>query len=453
MAPQQEQALTTRRDDVLAPFREQLAKNMKSFEAALPQTVKKFLTPERLTKIVLVGLSRNPTLLSCTPQSVLRSVMDLAALGLEPCSALQQAYLVPFKNNTTTPPTMEAIPIVGYRGYVTLARRSGEIASVAAHGVHARDVFDIDLGEGTLTHKPYKPAPIDIEGKSDEELDRHFNRGQLLGVYCVARFVGGGHHMDYMTLGDVERIRRRSRARDNSPWATDYNEMAKKTVVRRASKYWPLSIEMAQAMEIEDNAERGDEQIGAGLIVFDEALPPAQEPKSTTDKVLQQLQAKSAVTPLATAPAASAAAAVVNETRSKPADEGLDEAEKRWAAEQAAKPETKTATEKPKAAKGQAKKEAPKETPKASAPPVGELAAFIVAVANATTDEELTDMFRQTGKMASADVSAARAAINARRVEIEFPDAKAATPPENGREPGSDDHLQPAGTGENDGWQ
>jgi recombination protein RecT len=255
-------------DNKLSPFRQALTVSQKHFEQALPQTVRKYLTPERMTKITLSALSRNPTLLTCSPESVLRSVMDAASLGLEPAGPLGHAYLVPFKNKKTG--RMEAQLIVGYRGYIALARRSGEIESVSANVVYARDEFEINIAEAVVEHKPYMP-----EVDSDEDGDRGVPRG----VYCLAKFVGGGRHVEFMTMADVDKIRRRSRASDSGPWVTDYEEMARKTVVRRASKYWPLSTEFAQAMEIEDAAESGE---GHAPVI--DMPPPEKKPSGLAAK-------------------------------------------------------------------------------------------------------------------------------------------------------------------------
>lgn len=235
----------------LAPFREALARSQASFAEALPATVRKYLTPERLTKITLAAISRSPQLLECTPESVLRSVMDAAALGLEPGGPLGQAYLVPFRNKGKP----EAQLIIGYRGLITLARRSGEIESVASNIVFARDRFRCDLATGTLEHEPFfAELPDGASQMSDDDIDAACDRGKPVAVYCVAKFVGGGQHVDVMTMADCEKIRRRSQsgAKNEGPWGSDYLEMCRKSCVRRSAKYWPLSIELADAMERDD---------------------------------------------------------------------------------------------------------------------------------------------------------------------------------------------------------
>lgn len=285
----QQQALTTTRPHPLIPFRDALYQRQKTFAATLPETVKKYLTPERLIKITLAALGRSPALMKCTPESVLQSVMDAAALGLEPGSPLGHAYLVPYGS--------AAQLIIGYRGLIALARRSGNIESVTANCVYSRDSLKVNLSAGEIDHSPFMPAMPTHEEMSrmtPNEIDAMLDRGRLIGVYCVAKFVGGGQHVDFMTVGDVEAIRKRSRAGNNGPWKTDYDEMARKTVVRRAAKYWPLSTELAAAMDVDGRQEPGEmraTQEMPDFQVFEGGEAPQLAPATTVaDKVLDKLK-------------------------------------------------------------------------------------------------------------------------------------------------------------------
>lgn len=262
-----DKALATREQSPLAPFRKVLASAMPSLNQALPETVRKYLTPERLTKITLAAIGRTPLLMKCSPESVARSVLDAASLGLDPAGgALGHAYLVPYRNKNGG---YDAQLIVGYRGYIALARRSGEIQSVEAHVVYEKDDFVLEYGiEPKLRHVPVLTG----------------DRGEIVAGYCIASFVGGGRHCEVMTRGEIDAIMLRSRARDNGPWKTDFAEMARKTVVRRAAKYWPLSTELARAMDMEDRAEGGDDGGDVAFAVLDGGaeLPEvdAKQPKT-----------------------------------------------------------------------------------------------------------------------------------------------------------------------------
>jgi recombination protein RecT len=213
----------------------------KSFKQAMveavPATAKKYLTPERIIRIVMCAANGNKSILACRPETIMRSVIDLVQLGLEPGGPLGQAYLVPYKD--------ECRPIVGYQGYLALARRSGEVESVFSAIIYQGDKYRIRYGNNPVVrHEPL------ISG----------DRGPAVAVYCVAKFKGGGSHLEVMTVQEVEDVRRRSRA-NNGPWSTDWGQMARKTVIRRARHYWPMSIEMATAFELDERSEFSTEPI------------------------------------------------------------------------------------------------------------------------------------------------------------------------------------------------
>lgn len=211
---------------------------------SIPETLRRTMNPSRVIKVALMNAVTNKSILKCTPKSVVNAVIQATSYGLDVGGSLGQAYIVPFRNKNLRPPfDHEATLIIGYRGFIAMARRSGEILSVAAHGVYEKDEFDMQLGDQPhIKHKPF------LGGE----------RGKLKAVYSVAEFKDGGRHSDFMTLTDVAKIRNRSRAKDSGPWVTDFDEMAKKTVVRRASKYWPLCIDLLrEAMAQEDMGEKG----------------------------------------------------------------------------------------------------------------------------------------------------------------------------------------------------
>lgn len=189
---------------------------------------------QRFTKIVVTAASKNPAILECTRESVLISVMTAAELGLEPGGALGEGYLVPYSVKGVK--TCQFIP--GYRGLISLARRSGQIVSIEAHLVREGDEFDCEFGlEPKLVHKPCMTNAIP---------------GEIKAAYAVAKIVGGGIQYEMMLKSEIDAIRKRSRAGDFGPWVSDYGEMARKTVIRRLFKYLPVSVEMARAMEIDD---------------------------------------------------------------------------------------------------------------------------------------------------------------------------------------------------------
>lgn len=207
---------------------------------ALPQ----HMTADRFARIVLTECRRTPQLLACTPASLLGAVMLSAQLGLEP-GPLGHCYLIPFR----TKGRLEVQWILGYRGMIDLARRSGRIESIVAHDVREGDEFDFEFGlDEKLRHRP---ALAD--------------RGDAIAYYALARFTGGGHAFVVLSLDDVNQYRGRSKAKDSGPWVTDYDAMAKKTCVRRLSPFLPLTVEAAHALSV-DEAIRTD--IGGDVLEF-----------------------------------------------------------------------------------------------------------------------------------------------------------------------------------------
>lgn len=208
-------------------FKQYLERSKSSIEAVMP----KHMSIERLYQIAMAAYKQTPHLSECTVSSVLSCVMKCAALGLEPSAVdgLGRAYIVPYRNGKTG--TYEATFIVGYKGMIDLARRSGELVSIEARAVHEGDLFEFEYGlDEKLRHVPA------IGGK-----------GALTHVYCVAKFKDGGHYIDVMTAEEIEAIKGRSKAKNTGPWVTDYEAMARKTVVRRAFPYLPVSVEAQSA--------------------------------------------------------------------------------------------------------------------------------------------------------------------------------------------------------------
>lgn len=195
--------------------------------AALPSV----LTPERFTRMVLSAVSSNPTLASTTPPSFLGAMMTAAQLGLEPNTPLGQAYLIPFRNNKKG--VMECQFQLGYKGLIDLAYRSGQISSIQAQVVYENDDFEYSFGlEPTLKHVP---------AKSD--------RGAPAFVYAVFRTKDGGFGFEVMSMDDVRaHARRYSKAYSSGPWQTNFEEMAKKTVLKRVLKYAPLKSDFLRGV-------------------------------------------------------------------------------------------------------------------------------------------------------------------------------------------------------------
>lgn len=213
------------------------------------------LTPEKMSRIALNELRSNDYLAKIAiqnPGSFVNAVVQAAHLGLEIGGALGQAYLVPFKGEIKMMP--------GYRGLISLARRSGEISSINAEIVYENDIFDLELGIDTkVKHKPCLTG----------------DRGEPKLVYMVAHFKDGGNHFEWMTVAEVMKIKARSSAVKSgkeTPWDTDRDEMIKKTIIRRGWKYLPMSIEMQSAEKIDSANETGKSVVIEGdSVIIDES--------------------------------------------------------------------------------------------------------------------------------------------------------------------------------------
>lgn len=217
----------------------------------------KHMTADRLARIALTEVRRVPKLAQCDQTSFLGAIMQCAQLGLEPGGALGHAYLLPFdkrkkEGNQWKTVGTEVQLIVGYRGMIDLARRSGQIISIEARVVHAKDFFEVELGlDSRLVHRP-------AWGEA--------NRGDATFAYAVAKLKDGGLQFEVMSKVEIEAIRARSKAKDSGPWVTDWEEMAKKTVIRRLFKYLPVSIEIQRAVGLDEQAEAGISQ-NNGLVI------------------------------------------------------------------------------------------------------------------------------------------------------------------------------------------
>ena len=219
-----------RRTDELAGL---LDKMKGEIQKALP----KWITPDRMLRVVLTELRTTPKLAQCESKSVLSSVMQCAQLGLEPGGVLGHAYLIPYGKTCQI--------IIGYKGLIDLARRSGEIVSISARVVHKNDAFEYSYGlEDKLEHTPASG-----------------DRGEPIYVYAVSSLRGGGHAYEVMTVEDINKIRdvvlKKAYKPEESPWTKHWGEMARKTAIRRLFKYLPVSVIPRAAHDIlHDEDER-----------------------------------------------------------------------------------------------------------------------------------------------------------------------------------------------------
>lgn len=221
--------------DGAAGMKAYIAKMQGEVAKALPSVI----TPERFTRIVTSALSTTPELARTTPQSFLGAMMTAAQLGLEPNTPLGQAYLLPYRNKGT----LECQFQLGYKGLIDLAYRSGEVSIIQAHEVRENDEFNFEFGlEPKLTHKP---AVRD--------------RGEVLCYYAMFRTKDGGFGFEVMTRDEIQQHAAKYSKSYNSgfsPWSTNFDEMAKKTVLKRVLKYAPLKSDFVRGVASDETIKR-----------------------------------------------------------------------------------------------------------------------------------------------------------------------------------------------------
>lgn len=249
----------------------------KMFETSKDQiklALPRHMTADRLLRVAMTSIQRTPKLLDCTQQSLIACIMTSAQLGLEPDGVTGQAYLIPYGTTCTLIP--------GYQGLLSLARRSGEISTITAEVVYEKDTYKIVKGlSPVLEHTPYSQS----------------DPGALIAVYAVAKLKDGGVQFKWMWRWEVDRIRKRSKAANDGPWVTDYDAMAKKTVLRQICKELPRSVELAQAVAIDERAEIGlDQELIPLADSIDAETAEPEQPKSKLDQFVEQEMAKKAET-------------------------------------------------------------------------------------------------------------------------------------------------------------
>ena len=201
---------------------------------ALERISGKLINPDKVVQTVLLCFTKNPALMSCSRSSILRAVLQSSEMGLTAGNP-NEAHLVPFGTECTLVPD--------YRGLVKLALDSDYIVSVEPWAVFEGDEFRVIGGmHPNLIHNP---------GKCRDPK-------KMTDVYVVWQTKHGTRHFDYMTVEEVDAIRNRSKAKTSGPWVSDYVAMAKKTVIKRASKMWPKSKAFEKAIALENAQDTGD---------------------------------------------------------------------------------------------------------------------------------------------------------------------------------------------------
>lgn len=232
---------------------------LKTYKDQIAAALPKHMSADRMARVATTAIRSTPKLLECTPESLFGAIIQCSQLGLEPSNGLGHAYLLPFdknekRGNQWVKVSTEVQLIIGYRGMLDLARRSGQIETIEAHAVYAGDTFECELGlNSKLVHVPAWDNP------------KRGDPATLSFVYAVAKLKDGGTQFQVMSKAGIDAIRERSKAKNSGPWVTDYEQMALKTVVRRLFKWLPVSVEIQNAVSLDEAADRGEQNAGAIL--------------------------------------------------------------------------------------------------------------------------------------------------------------------------------------------
>jgi recombination protein RecT len=231
---------------------------MAQVKAALPAFMAR--NSERMIRCLMTECQRTPKLLDCSPKSLFGGVIQCAQLGIELGGPAGQAYLIPFKG--------AAQLVIGYKGFITLAHRSNKVRRFTPRVVRDGDTFEIVYGtDQRLVHRPR----LDATGKP-------------IGYYCVVELDNGGTDFEYLTLTQAEAHRDRYGLSKSGPWATNFDEMAQKTAIRKLAKRVPLSVEWVAAASLDELADEGLDQNLSAAVVLEGTTEETDELRERLEK-------------------------------------------------------------------------------------------------------------------------------------------------------------------------
>jgi len=219
-------------------FKQELSAREDHLRKLLPKT----MTVDKFQAIVVAAVADNIDLLDCDRGSLLKACLSAAELGLSLNKNMAEADILKVWNGKTKRNEAQFRP--RYKGLMKLALQGGDVLKIESRLVYANDTFEVEEG--------IDPRIIHKHGLS--------NRGDMVGAYCVWKLKNGETQFEIMNKEEILAIRDRSSAKTKDgnvvgPWKTDEAEMWRKTVVRRASKYMPLSTEAQRAVMADNEAD------------------------------------------------------------------------------------------------------------------------------------------------------------------------------------------------------
>lgn len=226
-------------------------------KAELMKVLPKHVTFDRFERVVATALRRQPALLRCNPNSLMEAVTLCATDGLVPDG--REAALVVFKDRVTY------MPMVA--GVIKRIQQSGRLASLTSNVVYEGEIFEHWVGERGEVFKHVPDLMIDTA------------KARVIGAYCVAVTKDQGSYIEVMRYSEIEKVRSASRSGGAGPWKDWWEEMAKKTAIRRLSKKMPMSIEDRE-LEMLDRDNQYYDFDGEVVEQAPAAAPKARAPKA-----------------------------------------------------------------------------------------------------------------------------------------------------------------------------
>lgn len=243
------------------------------FKSIIARALPRHLTPDRMVSTFGIAVQKTPKLAQCSIPSLIGAFMSCSAMGLEPNTALQHAYLIPFDVRKKVGTQWQTVRtdvqlIVGYRGYLHLAYQNPDVQSIHCDVVWEGDEFSYE--HGTNAHLRH------VQGRDPSK------RGdEPIFAYMHAKLKGGGEVFEVLTRADVHAARARSQGYQTAmkayeeakqkgndprkdkryteaPWIKDFVAMWRKTAMRAGQKWLPQSVVMAVAESLDDSRARFD---------------------------------------------------------------------------------------------------------------------------------------------------------------------------------------------------
>ena len=242
----------------IAVIRENMNAMAPEFKAALPAHV----SVEKFTRVALTAIQNTPALVNADRRSLFGAVVRLAQDGLLPDG--REAALVMFGDKA------QAMPMIA--GVLKKIRQSGEVAKVSAQVVYENDLFVVRYGfDEDVEHVP-------------PSLDKP--PGKPIGAYATAVLKDGSQLLEVMSLEQIEKVRNVSRSKGNGPWVQWWDEMARKTVMRRLAKRLPMSTDLEEQVFAKDETLNADKP-ALTVIEHKEPEAPASRLDALEDAVVE----------------------------------------------------------------------------------------------------------------------------------------------------------------------